>query len=238
MRIKNWSKFQHFKDRRPPWVKLYRDLLDDKEWHKLDAKPAKLLVSLWLIASEFDGALPDIETLSWRLRLSEKEVSDGISKLSHWLEQDDIKLISPQHQGDAPERETEVETEAEEPTVLVGSAAELPYRVPPCPHEEISKAYAESLPMLPQIAVMSEQRKSHVTARWKAVCSDGKLSREQGLDWFRDFFGVVAKTPFLRGGGKPDRDTGRVWAADFDWLMLPTNFVKVVEGRYSDRRAA
>jgi hypothetical protein len=31
IRIKNWAQFQHFKDRKPPWVKLYRDLLDDME---------------------------------------------------------------------------------------------------------------------------------------------------------------------------------------------------------------
>ena len=51
MKIKNWSQFQHFKDRRPPWIKLYRDILDDIEWHELDAKSAKVLVMLWLIAS-------------------------------------------------------------------------------------------------------------------------------------------------------------------------------------------
>ncbi len=27
-RIKNWDKFQHFKNRRPPWIKLHREILD------------------------------------------------------------------------------------------------------------------------------------------------------------------------------------------------------------------
>ena len=35
-RIKGWVKFQHFKDRRPPWIKLYRDILEDPDWHDLD----------------------------------------------------------------------------------------------------------------------------------------------------------------------------------------------------------
>ena len=30
MRIKNWKKFQHFRDRKPPWIKLYRDLLGEQ----------------------------------------------------------------------------------------------------------------------------------------------------------------------------------------------------------------
>jgi hypothetical protein len=97
-KIKNWSRHQHFKDRRPPWIKLYRDILDDPEWHSLDSEAAKLLVMLWLLASENEGELPNIKTISFRLRVSEKQVSAQLSKLSHWMEQDDITMISPRHQ--------------------------------------------------------------------------------------------------------------------------------------------
>jgi hypothetical protein len=113
MRIKNWTKFQHFKDRRPPWVKLYRDILDDLEWHELDPLAAKVLVMLWLIASENDGRIPDNKTLAFRLRLTELKTKEIIIKLSHWLEQDDISTISDQYQSDRPERETETETKKE-----------------------------------------------------------------------------------------------------------------------------
>lgn len=113
MKIKNWSKFQHFKDRRPPWIKLYRDILDDIDWHQLDPLASKVLVMCWLIASEDDGNLPDIKTLAFRLRMTEKQTSDCISKLSHWLEQGDIEVISERYQDDAPERETETETKKE-----------------------------------------------------------------------------------------------------------------------------
>ena len=111
--IKNWSKFQHFKDRRPPWIKLYRDILDDMEWFKLDPVAAKALVMIWLIASEDDGQLPDVETLAFRLRKSNSEVESILSKLSHWLDQGDITTISTRYQADTPERETEAETEKE-----------------------------------------------------------------------------------------------------------------------------
>lgn len=113
MRIKNWTKFQHFKDRRPPWVKLYRDILDDLEWHELDPLAAKVLVMLWLIASESDGRIPDNKTLAFRLRLTEVKTKEIIIKLSHWLEQEDINTISKGYQVDLPERETETEIETE-----------------------------------------------------------------------------------------------------------------------------
>ena len=108
-KVKNWNKFQHFKDRRPPWIKLYRDLLDDLEWFELDATSSKHLINLWLIASEFNGKLPSVEILSFRLRLKKQEVTSILSKLSHWLEQDDITMISEVYQDDSTETETETE---------------------------------------------------------------------------------------------------------------------------------
>ncbi len=76
MRIRNWEKFQHFKDRRPPWIKLYRDILDDFDWFSLDPAAAKTLIMLWLIASEDNnksGELPGIKTICFRLRIKESE---------------------------------------------------------------------------------------------------------------------------------------------------------------------
>lgn len=112
MRIKNWKRFQHFKDRKPPWIKLYRDLLDDIEWHELNGDTAKVLVMVWLIASETDeGQLPDIKELAFRLRLSEKATLQHVTRLSHWMLQDDIKMISEGYQDGSLETEGEKEKE-------------------------------------------------------------------------------------------------------------------------------
>jgi hypothetical protein len=118
MRIKNWDRFQHFKDRKPIWIKLYRDLLDDLNWHELDGKSAKALVMIWLIASEERGQLPEIKSLAFRLRMSEKDTKDIVTRLSAWLEQDDINGISEGYQDDMPEKrreETDKEKEIEAP---------------------------------------------------------------------------------------------------------------------------
>ena len=118
MRIKNRDRFQHFKDRKPIWIKLYRDLLDDLNWHELDPKSAKALVMIWLIASEDLGILPETKTLAFRLRMSEKETKEVVTRLSSWLEQDDINAISEGYQDDMPEKrreKTEKEKEIEAP---------------------------------------------------------------------------------------------------------------------------
>jgi hypothetical protein len=71
-----------------------------------------------LIASENDGRIPDNKTLAFRLRLTELKTKEIIIKLSHWLDQDDIGVISNGYQLDSTEteRETEVEKEKEKET--------------------------------------------------------------------------------------------------------------------------
>jgi uncharacterized protein YdaU (DUF1376 family) len=111
----------------------------------------------------------------------------------------------------------------------------LTYSPPPCPTTVIAELYAKHLPMLPSIAVLTATRRKHIGARWKEVCLDQKFDRDAGIAWFEQFFTAVAESKFLTGKGPANRQTGRVWQATFDWLFLPTNFVKIVEGRYLDQ---
>lgn len=116
MRVKNWAAFQHFKSRTPPWIKLYRDLLNDEDWHLLDGATAKTLIGLWLLASEdkdHQGRLPDTRKIAFRLRITEQAAAAAIEALGHWLIRDDIKMISRRYQDDTPEGEGETEREAE-----------------------------------------------------------------------------------------------------------------------------
>lgn len=112
MRIKNWSKYQHYKRRTPPWIKLHRSILEDHDWHKLDPVASKMLVMCWLIASEDDGNLPPIEDLAWRLRMDEQALEGVISRLNHWIEHDDSSLISNAKQ-DSPLESEESKEESE-----------------------------------------------------------------------------------------------------------------------------
>jgi hypothetical protein len=59
MRVRNWSKYQHYKDRNPPWVKWYYDALSSRWWVGLDDKHRVLAMTCLLIASRHDGEVPD-----------------------------------------------------------------------------------------------------------------------------------------------------------------------------------
>jgi len=234
MRIKNWTKFQHFKDRKPPWVKLYRDLLDDIEWHELDPKAAKVLTMLWLIASEDEGNIPPIKRLAFRLRMSEKDTEVCISKLSHWIEEDCIELISERYQNDSLETETETETETEKETELLVKTDNQFSRIP-CPAEELLQIFHEECKSLPRVMMLNNSRRKHLVSRWRDVDAEDNLnSKEEGLTIFRQIFQRVHKSDFL--SGRSQNRNGRTWKASFDWLILPTNFLKVCEGQYDNGR--
>jgi len=116
MRIKNWEKFQHFKNRKPPWIKLYRDILDQVDIVSLSDKAFRVLIGLWVLAAEDPkqkGNLPDIKTICFRLRLQEATVTKALGELISYVYQDDIKMISTRHQLGSPETETKKEKEAE-----------------------------------------------------------------------------------------------------------------------------
>lgn len=115
-RIKGWKKFQHFKDRRPPWIKLHRDILDDFAINQLSGDAFKFLVQLWLIASEdpqVTGTLPACEEIAYRLRLNKTKCFDLLKQVDIFLiseqHHDDITLISSQYQNYLSEIETEKE---------------------------------------------------------------------------------------------------------------------------------
>lgn len=66
--IANWEKFQHYNDRKPPWIKLYNSLLDDYEFSCLQDASKLLLMMLWLLASRHENKIPaDIKWLKKQL---------------------------------------------------------------------------------------------------------------------------------------------------------------------------
>jgi hypothetical protein len=120
-RIRNWEGFQHYTSRTPPWIKLHRSLLTNREWHALSGGAAKMLVELWLIASEDQNGVIHISTedLAWRMRRTSKEVHSWVKELvaQRFIESclqdasNTLATCSLEREGER-ERETETEVEA------------------------------------------------------------------------------------------------------------------------------
>ena len=57
--VKNWERFQHYKDRDPPWIKLYRDVLTSESW-VLGTDASRLVqIAITLLAARYQNATPN-----------------------------------------------------------------------------------------------------------------------------------------------------------------------------------
>ena len=75
MKIRNWDKWQTFrKDRStPPWLKLHRNLLSNPEWVSLSDSEKGQLVSIWILASDKNGSIPDDPGLIKKMAILDSE---------------------------------------------------------------------------------------------------------------------------------------------------------------------
>lgn len=46
-----WDDFQHYRDRRPSWIKLHTDLVDNEAYLELPMRDRALLVSVWMLTA-------------------------------------------------------------------------------------------------------------------------------------------------------------------------------------------
>ena len=107
MRVRNWDKFQPtMKDRNVIWIKIYRQILEDYEWHNLSSDSKATLLELLLLASENNGQLPEVHKIAFRLRKTEDFINEQIGLLSHWLQLDN-NLITTCEQDVAIEKSRE-----------------------------------------------------------------------------------------------------------------------------------
>lgn len=96
-----WEKFQHYRNRRPPWIKLHRETINSFAWTRLHIASKALAPSLWILASEAnDGAIEaEIPELSWRFGMTESEIVAGLKPLidNGFFECDSVMLADCEH---------------------------------------------------------------------------------------------------------------------------------------------
>ena len=135
IRVTNWSSHQSYKDRRPPWIRFHKTMLDNYEFHMMSAEARALLPMLWLLASEDEdpvsGLIQDsYERITFRLRMDLKTFKDCIDEIEQagFLEVLESKgdsqcnevVTNPypvRNKTVTPETETETETETQQTCV-------------------------------------------------------------------------------------------------------------------------
>lgn len=121
--IKNWKKFQHYKDRNPPWIKLATDTFQDYEFSKMSDASKLLAVCIWTLASRsMDGKVP--YDLVWIVQqcnlktITDNDLKELINSGFIYVFSDASEVLADRKQTACPEteayrKEAETETEAE-----------------------------------------------------------------------------------------------------------------------------
>jgi hypothetical protein len=114
-RVKNFARFQHYKDRNPPWIKLYFELLNNYEFSCLQDASKWHLCGIWLLATRHENRLPlNAEWVGRRIdATSPVDLSALISSGFLELCNADSTTLATCKQSAMPETETETETETE-----------------------------------------------------------------------------------------------------------------------------
>lgn len=139
LRCRNWEHWQTYRRDRnpPPWIKVHRRILQDMEWSMLTDAEKGQLVSMWVLAADRDGAIPDdARALQRLLGLDEPPDLPKFKELGFLTpegRQDDAGVTSSGRQSDAPEPEADSQRRGEEKDAPAPSGAGRATRTPPHP---------------------------------------------------------------------------------------------------------
>ena len=106
--------------------------------------------------------------------------------------------------------------------------------LPKCNHQGVIDLYHKHLPTLRRIEVWNETRKGYLRQRWREVgdelAKNKEIQSSDILGWFAEFFEHIGTSKFLTG--RVNDKSGRSFVADLEWILKPSNFAKIVEGKY------
>lgn len=228
------------------WFRLYDEMLDDPKAQRLPPQDFKIWINLLCLASRNDGKLPCISDIAFALRISENDAvtmverlhiaglidkrnggPDGFRYSPHGWEKrqyksdnsaDRVKKHREKRNGECnvscnvtetpPDTETDTDTDkkdmsSDDDRVSVKDIVEA--------WNELAEAKG-----LAKVVRVTDSRRKQIQARLKEYEPD---------DWSKALTAIY-KSKFLCG------ENDRGWKADFDFLLQPKSFVKLVEGAY------
>jgi hypothetical protein len=141
--VKNLDRFQHYKDRAPPWIKLYNELLDDYEFGLLPDASKWHLIAIWLLASRSANKIPyDPTWVGRRINAASKVDLDSLARAGFIVVDQELHNAEQNASASLAERLPRERVELEEERETEVCAVAVATRTPPRDEfEEFWKAY-------------------------------------------------------------------------------------------------
>jgi len=118
--INHWGKFQQYKDRRPNWIKLFIEIIDEfdvdgnpKKFHKLPDSAKLTFVLLACLRANYNNHIPypDDNWLKTRLGIGKLDLQPIIEAGFISINNTPVRNCTELYKKGTPETETETETE-------------------------------------------------------------------------------------------------------------------------------
>jgi len=175
----------------------------------------------------------------WTSSRADKEIAHYKSKIeqaSRAGKASAERRINGRSTGVQPTNNQEPITINQEPKIPIcppdGEPADK--KLPSCQHDAVIALYHKHLATLRRVEVWNDVRKGYLRQRWREVAEELSKDKEievaDVLTWFADFFEHIASSKFLTG--KTSGKDARPFTADLEWILKPSNFAKIVEGKY------
>ena len=232
IRIVDFERLQHYKHRRPAWIKLHIDILDDYRYAKLTDMAKGHLVLLGLLASLHQNCIELHHNwlrtrlqLKHNLRITELQdagfievFSESASKvLAPCLQRaSNVLYQSRVEKSREEERRGEGEGEAEPKTLNPPPAT--PHV---CQYKEIQDMWNELLKEARPLVQWTPERKKNMNIAWQ---------EHPTINWWKILFEQIGESDFLMGRRSFDDIP---FIVSLDWLIKPENFANTIEGKYS-----
>lgn len=100
-----------------------------------------------------------------------------------------------------------------------------------CSPEFVQDSFNSICTSLPKLKLLTRKRLEPVEARLKEM----KQTPETYMAYLKQVFESVEASDFLTNRRGENRNG---WRANFDWIFLPRNFAKIIEGNYASRTDA
>lgn len=113
--VKNYEQFQHYRDRTPPWIKLYNSILEDYAFGALPDETKAHLIQIWLLASRMNNKIPyDQAWVSQKINATKKVDLELLFSMNFIIKNNDAStMLAICYQDASAEREREADTEGE-----------------------------------------------------------------------------------------------------------------------------
>ena len=229
--IKNWDKFQHYKNRNPPWIKLATDTFQDYEFSLLSDASKLLALACWTLSARVSksdsGEIPaDLSWIKAQCSLGELIKEEHLQELADkgFITCASKVLASCKQSASAEERrveESRVEGEVEKEQVSVSPKPPSAKPTNNPPYQQIQTEWNTLSKAIGLKAArdLTKSRKTAIRQRWK---------NEDWREHHHEAMERLKHSSFVRGSNKQN------WIAGLDWFLKPDTLNKILEGTYDD----